>query len=343
MEKEHIKKLLYSFLKGKEYLNKTVISQNLSIIDEVIESSEQNKSIKLVGIKNTSDIDRNIIKKLVNNNKFFWHTIDKMSSNGRAIDIDLINPLTGRVMTGSSSGTAINVFLGINDLGIGTDGGGSVIYPALSLNLYSFLGSGVNLKSSIIKKSTDNIEFSSGIGFISRDLETLYSAVTTLIVDKCKETTFKIAVLDNLEQDKKINNIHKKSFVSNNFDSDDRIDIINKLNIIFNKYDILIAKEEMIDFNSYGDSIIGNFGNKSEQFQLNSNKKLGKVLNMMDLTAITVPTCEISSSYIIIAKKGYDYIRPLFEIASLLEYKENLLTKKYFNDFLDNKNIIFQL
>ena len=64
---------------------------------------------------------------------------------------------------------------------------------------------------------------------------------------------------------------------------------------------------------------------------------------MMDLTAITVPTCEISSSYIIIAKKGYDYIRPLFEIASLLEYKENLLTKKYFNDFLDNKNIIFQL
>ncbi len=69
MEKEHIKKLLYSFLKGKEYLNKTVISQNLSIIDEVIESSEQNKSVKLVGIKNTSDIDRNIIKKLVNNNK----------------------------------------------------------------------------------------------------------------------------------------------------------------------------------------------------------------------------------------------------------------------------------
>ena len=62
MEKEHIKKLLYSFLKGKEYLNKTVISQNLSIIDEVIESSEQNKSVKLVGIKNTSDIDRNIIK-----------------------------------------------------------------------------------------------------------------------------------------------------------------------------------------------------------------------------------------------------------------------------------------
>ena len=43
------------------------------------------------------------------------------------------------------------------------------------------------------------------------------------------------------------------------------------------------------------------------------------------------------------SRLGYDYIRPLFEIASLLEYKENLLTKKYFNDFLDNKNIIFQL
>ena len=340
MEKESIKKLLYSFLKGKEYLNKTVISQNLSIIDEI---TEQTKEVKLIGVKNTSDIDRSLIKKLTDSKKFFWHTIDKMSGNGRALDTELINPLTGRSMTGSSSGTAINIFLGINDLGIGTDGGGSVIYPAVSLNLYSFLGSGIGLKSEKMKKSTDGIDFSAGIGFISRDLETLYLAVTLLSNIKNEEISCRIAVLDNLEKDLKIKNIFDKSFISNDFDSDDRMDIINKLSKIFSKYDLLVAKEETIDFNSYGDSIIGNFGEKAKKSQLDSNKKLGKVLNMMNLSAITVPADEISSAYIIIAKTGTDHIDTLFKTARMLEHKENPLIKKYFNSFLENKNIIFQL
>ena len=340
MEKESIKKLLYSFLKGKEYLNKTVISQNLSIIDEI---TEQTKEVKLIGVKNTSDIDRSLIKKLTDSKKFFWHTIDKMSGNGRALDTELINPLTGRSMTGSSSGTAINIFLGINDLGIGTDGGGSVIYPAVSLNLYSFLGSGIGLKSEKIKKSTDGIDFSAGIGLISRDLETLYSAVTLLSNIKNEKISCRIAVLDNLEKDLKIKNIFDKSFISNDFDSDDRMDIINKLSKIFSKYDLLVAKEEMIDFNSYGDSIIGNLGEKAKKSQLDSNKKLGKVLNMMNLSAITVPADEISSAYIIIAKTGTDHIDTLFKTARILEHKENPLIQKYFNSFLENKNIIFQL
>ena len=340
MEKESIKKLLYSFLKGKEYLNKTVISQNLSIIDEI---TEQTKEVKLIGVKNTSDIDRSLIKKLTDSKKFFWHTIDKMSGNGRALDTELINPLTGRSMTGSSSGTAINIFLGINDLGIGTDGGGSVIYPAVSLNLYSFLGSGIGLKSEKMKKSTDGIDFSAGIGLISRDLETLYSAVTLLSNIKNEKISCRIAVLDNLEKDLKIKNIFDKSFISNDFDSDDRMDIINKLSKIFSKYDLLVAKEEMIDFNSYGDSIIGNLGEKAKKSQLDSNKKLGKVLNMMNLSAITVPADEISSAYIIIAKTGTDHIDTLFKTARILEHKENPLIQKYFNSFLENKNIIFQL
>ena len=246
-------------------------------------------------------------------------------------------------MTGSSSGTAINIFLGINDLGIGTDGGGSVIYPAVSLNLYSFLGSGIGLKSEKMKKSTDGIDFSAGIGLISRDLETLYSAVTLLSNIKNEEISCRIAVLDNLEKDLKIKNISNKSFIPDNFDSDDRMDIINKLSKIFSKYDLLVAKEEMIDFHSYGDSIIGNFGEKAKKSQLDSNKKLGKVLNMMNLSVLTVPADEISSAYIIIAKTGTDHIDTLFKTARILEHKENPLIQKYFNSFLENKNIIFQL
>lgn len=50
------------------------------------------------------------------------------------MDMQLANPLTGHSMTGSSSGTALNVFYRINDIGIGSDGGGSVLAPAAALN-----------------------------------------------------------------------------------------------------------------------------------------------------------------------------------------------------------------
>ena len=42
-------------------------------------------------------------------------------------------------MTGSSSGSCINILLGINDFALGTDGGGSVLGPAMSTGLYSIM------------------------------------------------------------------------------------------------------------------------------------------------------------------------------------------------------------
>ena len=48
MEKEYLKKLFYSFLKGKEYTGKSVVVQNLSIIDKITETlCENNEEIKL--------------------------------------------------------------------------------------------------------------------------------------------------------------------------------------------------------------------------------------------------------------------------------------------------------
>ena len=67
------------------------------------------------------------------------HTLDRKALGGRAVDAALVNPLTLRAMTGSSSGTALNVLYHINDLGLGTDGGGSVLAPAASVNLYAFI------------------------------------------------------------------------------------------------------------------------------------------------------------------------------------------------------------
>ncbi len=55
-------------------------------------------------------------------------------------------------MTGSSSGTAVNVFLGINDVGIGTDGGGSVLAPAAALNLVGYIHPEVGKKMLSLEK-----------------------------------------------------------------------------------------------------------------------------------------------------------------------------------------------
>jgi hypothetical protein len=64
-------------------------------------------------VKNTVDILIYIVDKLRENSKYLFLTVDKMSYLGRSIDTDLINPLTYRCMTGSSSGTAINIIKGI--------------------------------------------------------------------------------------------------------------------------------------------------------------------------------------------------------------------------------------
>ena len=73
------------------------------------------------GVKNSLYLTNEMEEKL-NHCSYYLHTRDQSSLGGRAIDINLKNPITGLPMTGSSSGTAINVFLGINDIGMGTDG-----------------------------------------------------------------------------------------------------------------------------------------------------------------------------------------------------------------------------
>lgn len=99
------------------------------------------------------------------------------------MDLQLINPITGKWMTGSSSGTALNVFYGINDAGIGTDGGGSVLAPAAALNLYGFISPLIEQDHmrQHSKASTDGILFSPSIGAITRDLKTLEQVLDPLL------------------------------------------------------------------------------------------------------------------------------------------------------------------
>ena len=76
-------------------------------------------------------------------------------------------------MSGSSSGTAINVFLGMNDIGIGSDGGGSVLAPAMCLNLFGFISYLIDKENMDLysKVSTDGIRFRPSLGYIAKDFE----------------------------------------------------------------------------------------------------------------------------------------------------------------------------
>ncbi|WP_291652548.1 amidase family protein [Clostridium sp.] len=177
---------------SEQNLYRSVISINKNLEEEV---ENKEKDYLTFGIKNTVDIPMSLVDKLRKNSKYLFTTIDKMSHLGRSIDTDLINPLTYRCMTGSSSGTAVNILKGINDFGIGTDGGGSVLAPALSTNLYSFIGSGVGLVTGKESLSTDSISFTGGIGVISKSFLILKDVVEDILQSKICNGEGKIRIL----------------------------------------------------------------------------------------------------------------------------------------------------
>ena len=180
---------------------------------------------------------------------------------------------------------------------------------------------------------------------MARDLETIHTAVLILqdadIIFSYSD--YRIAVTKDLENYAVFENIKNKEFITDHFKStDDRTGLISIFQKVFEKYDILIIREELIDTDFYGDSIMGNLGKKAKKFQFLSNKRAGKVINMMNLSAFTVPSDDLSSGFIIIAKTGKEYIKPLFEVAAILKSSENELFKRYFSDFLENDSIIFE-
>lgn len=240
-------KLYKAKILADQNLYKSVISINKSLEEE---SKNKEKDFLTFGVKNTVDIPKGLVDKLRKDSKYLLLTVDKMSHLGRSIDTDLINPLTYRCMTGSSSGTAINILKGINDFGIGTDGGGSVLAPALSTNLYSFIGSGVGLVTGKESLSTDSISFTGGIGIISKNFPTLKNVV--------------FDILDKEIQNDKIRN---KECNENDSDVLNKRKNINdtKLRIAIPKHNSIILPDD-IDMRVEIDKVISNL-NKHKVFE----------------------------------------------------------------------------
>lgn len=234
-----------------------------------------------------------------------FHTIDKMSDHGRAIDTTLVNPLTGRSMTGSSSGTAINVFQGINDIGIGSDGGGSVLAPAVALQLYGFIHPALPVIE-VKKQSTDNLTFTPSAGFITRNYACLAKGLSIFDL-KPEMTAIKMAIPKGLSHeflatlDPNLSALISLVEVDYPDCTAERSVLIPWLENMMQHYDVVVSLEGPIDTSSYGDSVLGSFSEKMRGAQQKSGKGLLRIVNMLDLVGLTIPYEDLATGLLLIA------------------------------------------
>ena len=287
------------------------------------------------GVKNSLYLT-NAMEEKLKQCSYYLHTRDQSSLGGRAIDIDLKNPITGLPMTGSSSGTAINVFLGINDIGMGTDGGGSVLAPAISLNLFSVIDPLLfqeERKKEIEKVSTDGISFIPSIGLISKNLKLLRELYLNLRALENSNRETKILVDDeeicNLLKDE---NVEVSSF-EGKYDNE-RLELIETTKRLLEKYDIIVSKEGPVDLNGFGDTVFGHFDDKTKKIQVAANKGFLRIANMANCFALTVPSGELSTAYVILCDTtNVSAIRKSFFIAESLYRENDELSERYFLNY----------
>lgn len=323
-----------SLEKSKELFKKTLVaienpykSVNYVFRNVVDKINENNiNELHYIGVKDVEQIPRTLVEKLEQCN-FLLHTLDAHSLGGRAIDVNLMNPLTAKPMTGSSSGTAINVFAGINDLGIGTDGGGSVLAPSMALNLIGLICPLIEQDEmkKYTRKSTDGIEFYPSIGLISKKIDYIEKGLSILL-----DTDFKEVETNSILASKKVEGYEETMNFPNS--SSSRNEMICFLNEHLSSYDCLIDIEGPIDTEGFGDTVFGHFDDRTKAIQANANKCLSKVANMVKATSIVVPTGKLATSYILICESKKEKIEKMLTIAKKLTTKEDELIESYFAD-----------
>lgn len=278
------------------------------------------------GIKNVSSIPNTLMHKLEETG-FVLHTIDKKSPfAGRAVDTELINPITGRYMSGSSSGTALNVFAGINELGIGNDGGGSVLAPAMCVNIYGFISALIEKdREQSLKKNTDGMLSTSSLGFMARDRKILYKAIRDSIhVEAAEDPGIVFSDRKYEGIDSKIVEL-KDAFLP-------RAELTEYLKQILAECDVLILQEGPIDLDGFGDSLFGHFDERTRQIQKNSGKGYVRVCNTAGASAMAIPAKEFGCATLLICQSTEEKVSRLLKAAESIEDVHDELIERYFLD-----------
>ncbi len=295
-----------------------------------------------VGVKNKRNIPHSLLKRLMTNGNYLLHTLDNYSLGGRAIDISLKNPISGKPMTGSSSGTAINVLVGINDLGIGTDGGGSVLAPAMSVNLFGFISNLIeeDYLKQFSNQSTDNISFTASIGYMTRtfqeikrainatfpELETIIKPSNQLTIFTLNEQKINLELSTLLKNDRLSSIAHPDIFGP-------REPLITFLETQLPTCDFIISEEGPVDYQGFGDTVIGHIGEKTYEQQQLAKKGFIRVVNMANATAIVVPKREFATGYVLMCESTFEKIHLMLNFAEKISLPSDDLIHRYFSNF----------
>lgn len=295
----------------------------------VVKVLEPKESDILVGIKNVASIPNTLMHKLEPHG-FGLHTIDKKSQlAGRAVDTELINPITGHYMSGSSSGTALNVFAGINDLGIGNDGGGSVLAPAMCVNIYGFISRLIEKeRQTAMKANTDGIIAGNSIGFMARDREILFKAIEIAIgVVKGKDygVVFSDKTYPGIDS-------HVIKIMDANAP---RNDLTAYLKDTLEQCDVFIITEGPVDLYGFGDSLFGHFDERTKAIQMQASKGYVRVCNIAGATALAIPQKGLGMATLLMCESKEEKITKMLKLSDKIEHVHDELIERYFLD-LDN-------
>ncbi len=291
----------------------------------------------LTGIKNVSSIPNTLMRKLEKCG-FALHTIDRKSQlAGRAVDTELINPTTGRWMSGSSSGTAVNVFAGINELGIGNDGGGSVLAPAMCVNIYGFISQLIEAdRKQNIKTNTDGMTAGNSLGFMARDRKILFKAIRDSIGIVASESYGKVY------SDREYPGIAsetiqlKDAFLP-------RQELTEYLKEILKECDVLILKEGPVDLEGFGDSLFGHFDERTKRIQNLSGKGYLRVCNTAGATALAVPDEGLGCATLLICESKTEKVGKLLKAAEYIPHIKDELIERYFLNIESYRNEGYQV
>lgn len=278
----------------------------------------------LVGIKNVKSIPNTLMKKLEKHG-FALHTLDKKSQlAGRAVDTELINPITGNYMSGSSSGTAINVFAGINDLGIGSDGGGSVLAPAMSVNVLGFISGLIEKeRTADAKINTDGIMASSSLGFIAREREILLKAIRHSAGITPAESCGKVL------SDWKYEGIESE-IIAVMDPSAPRSELASYLNELLKNCDVFMISEGPVDLEGFGDSLFGHFDERTKAIQTLSRKGYLRVCNIAGATAMCLPQQGLGMATLLMCESKEEKVARLLKLMEYIPDVRDELIERYF-------------
>ena len=280
----------------------------------------------LTGIKNSFAIPNTLMHRLEKTG-FALHTIDKKSQlAGRAVDTELINPITGHYMSGSSSGTALNVFAGINDLGIGNDGGGSVLAPAMCVNIYGFISRLIEEDRSVqIKENTDGMKAGNSLGFMSRDRNILLKAIKDSIgIEAGEECGLVYSDREYEGIQSKVIEL-KDAFLPRN-------ELTVYLQDLLKECDVLILKEGPVDLYGFGDSLFGHYDEETKKIQNQSGKGYIRVCNTANATAMCIPDKRLGVATLLICESKKEKVEKLLKCLEYIEDVHDELIERYFLD-----------